>query len=52
MSDIECQCKPQILIVDDNQFNLIPILELIKKTYHISPLTCENGEEAVELYKK
>ena len=26
----DCQCKPRVLIVDDNQFNLFPLKHMIK----------------------
>ena len=31
----ECGCKPRILVVDDNEFNIIPVNHLIKEYFDI-----------------
>ena len=53
--DIEnktCDCKARILVVDDNEFNIIPVNFLIKEYFNIDIEQCSNGAEAVILYKQ
>lgn len=47
-----CGCKPHVLCVDDNDFNLYPITEMIKKLYNIVPDEAYDGQMAVNLYKE
>ena len=47
-----CSCRPKILIVDDNMYNLIPLELLLKQKLGIDVDKAFNGEEAVKLYRK
>ena len=46
----KCDCKARILVVDDNDFNIIPIKLLIKELFNHEIDYCSNGAEAVYKY--
>jgi len=48
--DKKCECKARILVVDDNDFNIIPIKLLIKELFNHDIDFCSNGAEAVLKY--
>ena len=48
---IECDCEAKVLVVDDTDFNLLPVMYLIKETYGIDITTAVDGQIAVEKYK-
>lgn len=47
-----CGCKPSVLCVDDNSFNLEPLTQMIKKNFNLVPDEALNGEDAVSMYKE
>jgi len=48
----ECSCTSQILIVDDNMFNLIPLELILRQMFSLSVDKAFNGQEAVTLFEK
>eukprot|EP00347_Sterkiella_histriomuscorum_P018716 403344449 len=48
----ECQCLAQILIVDDNMFNLIPLEMILREMFGILVDKAFNGQEAVNMFNK
>ncbi len=46
----ECSCNAQILIVDDNMFNLIPLELILKEMFGVTVDKAFNGQEAVMLF--
>ena len=44
-------CKPKILVVDDTEFNIIPVKLLIKDNFNIIIEEACNGEVAVNMFK-
>ena len=51
MSDKKCDCKPRILVVDDIEFNILPVKLLIKEHFDIDIEEAENGAIAVDKFK-
>ena len=47
-----CSCQTQILIVDDNMFNLIPLELLLSQRFKQSVDKAFNGQEAVNMFSK
>jgi len=47
-----CDCQPRILLVDDNEFNLMPLRILILKMFSIQAELAFNGQTAVEMFKE
>ena len=45
-----CGCKPKILLVDDNDFNLMPLTILINQLFKIETDQACNGLQAVEMF--
>jgi uncharacterized membrane protein len=45
--DQECGCVPRILIVDDIEFNIIPVKYLIKENFEIDVDEASNGAIAL-----
>jgi PleD family two-component response regulator len=52
MSLDNCKCQPKVLVVDDNNFNIMAITSIIKENFKIEVHEANNGEKAVEMYKK
>lgn len=51
--DLEiCTCEPSILLVDDNEFNIMPVSHMIKNMFNIKTMKASNGLEAVEMYHR
>jgi len=48
----ECSCSAQILIVDDNMFNLIPLELILKEMFGLTVDKAFNGQEAVMMFDK
>ena len=48
----KCECTARILVVDDIDFNILPIKLLIKEHFDIEIEEALNGAIAVEMYKK
>ena len=42
-----CNCEPRILVVDDNDFNILPLKLLIKENFDIDIEEASNGAIAV-----
>jgi CheY-like chemotaxis protein len=47
-----CNCQARILVVDDIEFNILPLKLLIKEHFDIDIEEATNGAIAVEMYKK
>ena len=47
-----CSCEAQILIVDDNIFNLIPLELILKEMFKLKVDKAMNGQEAVNAFSK
>eukprot|EP00347_Sterkiella_histriomuscorum_P016818 403351738 len=47
----QCDCEAQILIVDDNMFNLIPLELIIENISKLKVVKAYNGLEAVNIFK-
>ena len=41
-----------MLIVDDNEFNLLPLTMLLKANHNIQSVKATNGAEAVEIFRR
>ena len=48
----DCSCKPMILIVDDNIFNILPVKTMIIDNYNIEVDEACNGEVAVQMFQE
>eukprot|EP00347_Sterkiella_histriomuscorum_P018274 403346138 len=48
----QCTCTAQILIVDDNMFNLIPLEMILKEMFGLQVDKAFNGQEAVNMFNK
>lgn len=48
--DSGCQCVPKILLVDDNDFNLMPLQLLISKIFNVQTDQAHNGLQALEKF--
>ena len=48
----KCDCKASILIVDDTEFNIIPVERMISNHFNIDVATASNGKIAVEMYRE
>lgn len=46
-----CNCPKRVLLVDDIQFNMIPVIEMLQNHYSLVPDQALNGKIAVELFK-
>ena len=46
-----CGCIPKILIVDDIEFNIIPVKIMIKENFDIDIDEASNGAIALKMYK-
>mmetsp|Transcript_34541 Transcript_34541/g.33738 ORF Transcript_34541/g.33738 Transcript_34541/m.33738 type:complete len:108 (-) Transcript_34541:316-639(-) len=51
LSQNKCDCK-EILIVDDNDFNIFSLETIVNDTYTLYSSHCYNGKDAVEAVKK
>ncbi len=49
---MKCQCKATVLVVDDNEFNLLPLTIMLKSNHKIICVKALNGAEAVRIFKK
>jgi PleD family two-component response regulator len=45
-----CPCKnrPEILIVDDNEFNVLALKNILELTYNLSSDKASNGQDAID----
>lgn len=50
--NINCNCNATILVVDDNEFNLLPLTIMLKSNHKISCVKALNGAEAVKIFAK
>ncbi len=50
--NMQCQCKATVLVVDDNEFNLLPLTIMLKANHKIICVKALNGAEAVRIFKK
>ena len=50
-SSAKCDCIPRILVVDDTDFNIIPVRMLLQENYEIECDDACNGAVAVQMYK-
>lgn len=48
----KCSCKSTVLIVDDNEFNILPLNMLLQANHNIFSDKANNGEEAVKLFRR
>eukprot|EP00347_Sterkiella_histriomuscorum_P020341 403338179 len=49
---LKCSCETQILIVDDNMFNLLPLELILKQFFQVTVDRALNGQEAVNMFQK
>ena len=47
-----CGCKERILMVDDTEFNIIPVKRMINETFNVPVETAINGKIAVDMYQE
>ena len=47
-----CGCKPRILIVDDMEFNIIPVRFLLKHNYDVDIDDASDGKIALDKFKQ
>ena len=47
----ECGCRPKILVVDDMEFNIIPVKYLLKYNFNIDIDDASNGKIALEKFE-
>ena len=47
-----CNCIATILVVDDNEFNLLPLTIMLKSNHKISCVKALNGAEAVKIFAR
>ena len=47
-----CGCKPKILVVDDMEFNIIPVRFLLKQNYNIDIEDASDGKVALDKFTK
>ena len=47
-----CTCKATVLVVDDNQFNMLPLTMLLKSNHGLTCLEASDGAQAVEIFRK
>ena len=47
-----CECKPSVLIVDDTEFNIIPVERMLKNHFNIDVHKASNGQIAVDMFKQ
>eukprot|EP00347_Sterkiella_histriomuscorum_P013444 403364686 len=52
IQQLECDCEAQILIVDDNMFNLIPLELILKNLSNLKVIKAYNGLEAVNIFRE
>ena len=49
----KCQCKPRVLIVDDTEFNIIPVVKMLETHFkNTEVVEASNGKQAVDLYEE
>ena len=46
-----CNCQPSVLIVDDTEFNIIPVEKMLKTHFNIDADKASNGQIAVDMVK-
>ena len=51
-SNHSCTCKATVLVVDDNEFNLIPLTTLLESNHGLTCIKSSDGAEAVEIFRK
>ena len=42
-SSLVCDCQPSVLIVDDTEFNIIPVERMLKNHFNIDAEKASNG---------
>ena len=47
MEHKQCSCEPRILVVDDNQFNIMVIKNMIEEYFGLEVDEASNGEIAI-----
>ena len=48
----KCRCEPEVLVVDDNDFNIFPVKLMLKELYNIDIHSASNGQIAVDMFKE
>ena len=51
MEEKKCSCEPRILVVDDNQFNIMVIKNIIEEYFGLDVEEATNGEIALQLFE-
>jgi len=51
MEEKECSCEPRILVVDDNQFNIMVIKNMIEEYFGLDVEEATNGAIALQLFE-
>ena len=49
---MKCNCNASVLVVDDNEFNLLPLTIMLKSNHSITCVKALNGADAVKIFKK
>ena len=49
---IKCNCVATVLMVDDNEFNLVPLSLILKSQHKIQSIKALDGEQAVKIFRK
>jgi len=47
---LSCKCSP-VLVVDDNEFNIYILQEMLKVHFNLTPDEAVHGQQAVEKFR-
>jgi CheY-like chemotaxis protein len=47
-----CSCLPKVMIVDDNEFNTIPVIQWLKNNFKVEVHSASDGKEALDNYER
>ena len=48
--DSDCSCVRMVMVVDDNQFNILPVKTLLKQHFNLEIIEAANGQLALNGY--
>lgn len=48
----KCDCEATVMVVDDNEFNIVPLRAMLEGTYAVRTIKAFNGLEAVEHFQR
>jgi CheY-like chemotaxis protein len=52
MSESQMCCRPRILCVDDNEYNLLALTTILSANFNIYPDEAVNGQMAIDMFKE